>query len=197
MITQPKRETRDVSVIVEEELRRINAPQLRQEVRGLSAAMIAMGVLEIIAGVLAIGAPFFAGAFFVLLLGTAVLVSGVIQIIHGLSHNSTGRFVLGLISSAAGALVLAHPIFGLTFLTLALGIYLIASGIARLSVAGRSGWQIFSGILGIVLGALVLAGWPSTSAVIIGLFIGVNILVGGISAITMGSRLRRAAVTNP
>ncbi|MHB9155523.1 MAG: HdeD family acid-resistance protein [Endomicrobiales bacterium] len=188
------RETKqDTAVIVEEELRRINAPMLRQEVRGLSGSMMAMGVIEMIAGVLAISLPFFAGALFVVLLGTAVVISGIMQIVHSFSRRSTGLFIMGLIVAAAGALIIAHPLFGLAFLTLLVGGYLIASGIVRLSVSRGRGWDIAAGVIGVIAGILVLAGWPSSSAVVLGLLVGITILTSGIATFTMGSRLNKAA----
>ena len=190
MVTTTKE--RNTAAIVEEELRRINAPVVKDRLRNFATAMIALGVVEIIAGLLAISLPFFAGTLFTVFLGVSLAVAGIVQIVHSIGQRAWGRLVLGILAAAAGVIVVANPVASLAFLTLLAGIYLIASGIVRLAVSGGSGWDVFGGILGIVLGILILAGWPGTSLFTIGVFIGAYILVSGITSISIASRLRRA-----
>jgi uncharacterized membrane protein HdeD (DUF308 family) len=115
----------------------------------------------------------------------------VVQIISSVTRRSWSRFFLGLISLVAGALIIAHPLFNLAFLTLLLGAYFIGSGIARLFESRESSWMVASGILGILLGIIVLAGWPGTSAFTIGLLVGINVLAGGIATTVFGTKLQQ------
>lgn len=179
------------TMIVEEELKRINAPHLRREMRRLADAVMTLGIVEIAAGLCAIALPFITSAFFPVLLGAVLLIGGITHIVNAVVHASLGRMILGSVYVLAGALAIAHPILGLSFLTLLLGIYLLATGFTRLFMADAAGWDIAGGIAGILLGGMVLAGWPGTSLFTLGLIIGINLLFGGSATLSVGARLRR------
>jgi uncharacterized membrane protein HdeD (DUF308 family) len=43
------------------------------------------------------------------------------------------------------------------------------------------GWLMFNGITSLLLALVLIAGWPFSSAWLIGLFIGISLLIDGIS----------------
>jgi len=49
--------------------------------------------------------------------------------------------------------------------------------------AHRWGWALASGILDLVLAALIFSGWPSTAVWAIGLLVGVNMIYFGVSLV--------------
>lgn len=184
---------REPSTTVEQELKRINQSQIAKAVGTSGSVLIAAGIIEILFGLAALAASSLTGAIFALLMGTVILVSGVIELISSIARNSLGRFILGLISIIAGALVIAQPLYGLTFLGALIGIYLLATGIARLFGYGRKGWTRVGGVIGIILGIIVLAQLPAISAALIGVLVGINILIDGILTTSTGMELRRVA----
>jgi uncharacterized membrane protein HdeD (DUF308 family) len=55
------------------------------------------------------------------------------------------------------------------------------------------GWMLFSGIIDIVLGAMLFAGLPGTALWALGLLIGINMVFGGWSLIAMSLSARPQA----
>jgi uncharacterized membrane protein HdeD (DUF308 family) len=178
------------AVIVEEELRRINAPQLKQELRNLSGGIIALGVIEAIFGIMAIVLPYLTATFFVVLLGAVIAGAGFLQIVNAIVHRTATRFILGAVGVIGGGLVMANPLFGLSFLTTLIGLYLVGSGILRLFSRPRPGGELIAGIGGIVLGLLVWFGM--NSAVAVAWLVGLYLIASGFGTGQMGARLMAA-----
>ena len=124
MVTiQQQQQIKDSSVIVEQELKRLNANQLYAAVNNASSVLMALGISEAIFGIVAILLPVFSGALFLALLGGAVLISGVIEIVSGIAQGAGGRTTVGMITALAGLLVIGHPLFGFAFLGALVGLY--------------------------------------------------------------------------
>jgi uncharacterized membrane protein HdeD (DUF308 family) len=103
------------------------------------------------------------------------------------------RWALGLngaLSIAVGVVILVWPGISLYALTILFGAYTLATGIVAFASSlsgaakGERGWLVFSGLLGIVVGIVVLA-WPSISALallyVIGAYafaLGIIVVVG-------------------
>jgi uncharacterized membrane protein HdeD (DUF308 family) len=73
----------------------------------------------------------------------------------------------GLLAVAVGVVIIAWPGISLDALTILFGAYSLATGVVALTAAysspkGTRGWLVFSGLLGIVVGVLVLV-WPGIS----------------------------------
>ncbi len=100
------------------------------------------------------------------------------------------RWALGLngaLSVALGVLILAWPGISLFALTIVFGAYALATGVVGLVSAfsaekGERGWLIFSGLLGIAIGVMVLV-WPDISALALLYVIGAYGVALGILAI--------------
>jgi uncharacterized membrane protein HdeD (DUF308 family) len=97
--------------------------------------------------------------------------------------------VRGALSIALGVLILVWPGISLAALTIVVGAYALASGITEVAYAftaegkSRRGWFVFSGLLGIAFGVMVLA-WPAISSLALlyligGYAIGIGILAIG------------------
>ena len=100
----------------------------------------------------------------------------------------------------AGGVLLARPLSGAITLTLVLISFFIVGGVASIMVGishrselpGRWGWMVVSGIIDLVLSALIFAGLPSSAAWAIGLLVGINMLMAGAALIGMALRARDA-----
>jgi uncharacterized membrane protein HdeD (DUF308 family) len=100
----------------------------------------------------------------------------------------------GVLAIAVGVMILVWPGISVYALTIVFGAYALASGVVGLGLAFSSqakqerGWLIFSSLLGIAVGVMVLV-WPSISALallyVIGAYaVGLGILaVGGAFAL--------------
>lgn len=125
-----------------------------------------------------------------LLLGIVLLVGGVVVVISAFAAGSIGggllRVLLGLVLLAGGWYLMAHPAVGALAVTIIMAWYFIIAGIIRIITAMMErydgwGWSVAAGIVTLLLGILLTAGWPVTGYYAIGLFIGIDLILGGIS----------------
>jgi len=100
----------------------------------------------------------------------------------------------GLLSIAVGVVILVWPDISLFALTLLFGIYALATGVVGLvsafsgAVKEERGWLVFSSLLGIAVGVIVLV-WPDISALALLYVIGAYAVALGIIAIIGAFRL--------
>jgi uncharacterized membrane protein HdeD (DUF308 family) len=106
-------------------------------------------------------------------------------------------FWWSLISAAlaigAGIILLAKPAQGVLTLTIVIGAYFLAEGVAtimyalehRRELSERWSWMAFSGVLDILISAMIITGLPGSAEWAIGLLVGINLLFGGASLIGM------------
>jgi len=86
-------------------------------------------------------------------------------------------------------------------LTLLLIVFFIMEGVATIMYAldhrrdlpGRWGFMLASGIVDLVLAAIIYAGLPGTAAWAIGLMVGINMLFGGGALIGLALHARHVA----
>ena len=164
--------------------------------------LVGLGVLTVIAGFLAIGSPMVSGAGVSILIGIALVIAGVARTVGAFSAGSFGQgalaFVGGILTFVAGVILAGRPGLGLATLTLLLGGYLIVDGISGAVLAFHVrpekgwGWMLFSAVLGVLLGFLLLREWPLSGLWAIGTLVGVNLLFAGFSFISVGSAVRGA-----
>jgi uncharacterized membrane protein HdeD (DUF308 family) len=175
---------------------------LTEVVRRRSLWMEFLGVALLALGLLALVAVIAASVATVFLFGGLLLASGVLTIAATAAfwRTRSGGYamgmILGVLGVLAGILCFIRPGLSLGALTLALGAYFIASGIARLSAAMRHrlpgwGWGVGVGSVDLILGVLILASWPVSSLVVPGTLLGIQLIAAGIAAIVTGSAVRR------
>lgn len=161
------------------------------------------GIVLVVLGALAIIIPPIATLAVTILVGWLLLISGVLGLIMTFWMRSAPGFWWSLISAilgiVAGGLLVARPAVGAVSLTLVLIVYFVIEGVAsimfaiehRRALPGSWGWMLVSGIVDLVLSALIFAGLPSTAAWAIGLLVGINLIFGGISLAAMALSARR------
>jgi hypothetical protein len=97
-----------------------------------------------------------------------------------------------------GLVLLAWPVGGAVSLTLVLIVFFLIEGIAsimyalehRQQLSGRWGWMLASGIVDLILAAMIFAGLPGTAAWALGLLVGINMLFGGSALVAMALHAR-------
>jgi uncharacterized membrane protein HdeD (DUF308 family) len=105
---------------------------------------------------------------------------------------------IGFLYVIGGAAALWNPLLASTVLTLFLGIFLFVAGIFRIGLAMQMrsgshwGWVAASGVITLLLGAIIVLGWPVSSLYALGIFLGVDLVVAGISWLSMGLAFRSA-----
>jgi uncharacterized membrane protein HdeD (DUF308 family) len=165
--------------------------------------IVALGVVYVIVGVIALGSIVLATAVSVFLVGIMMVIAGVAEIINAFQIKTWGKFLLWLVLGAlyvfAGFVAFSNPLLTAVVLTLLLGAALVVSGIMRIILAfsmkeGTSwGWALLSGVVTLLLGLLILARWPISSLFVLGLFLGIDLVIAGASWIAIGLGLKQRA----
>lgn len=176
---------------------------ITSEVRSRAGWGIFMGIITAALGVLLIVYPLAAATVTTILVGSILVIAGVIDIVLALRSHTAGTFfgrlVLGIVYGLGGLLLLAFPLWGVAVLTVVLGVMLlIEAGFAtwlgfQMRPVSGWGWFIFDAAITLILGILILAGWPSSALWALGTLVGAAVLVRGITRIALSARMRRAA----
>ena len=159
-----------------------------------------LGAVMFICGLLAILLPLASSIAIVIVLAWLILFAGVAHLIFAFQSQSIGAFLwkllLGLVYGFAGIYMLMHPLLGVVSLTLVLAIFLLVEGVVEIALyfnirkVPNSGWVLFDGIITLILGLLVWANWPSASAWVIGVLVGISLMFSGISRFMLSLAIR-------
>jgi uncharacterized membrane protein HdeD (DUF308 family) len=162
---------------------------------------IAAAVLFIVSGIFAIIEPGVAALGVTLLVGWLLVVGAVFHFVAAFKGGGAKQVIfqvlIGILYAVGGLYFLTHPIMGPATLTLILAGIILAEGVIevisyfRLRREGASGWLLFNGIITLLLGGLVWFHWPSSTVWAIGILVGVNLLMTGISRLMFGLAVKR------
>ena len=188
-----------------------NGPDITQIQRALAQSLhehwvlyLVEGIVLLVLGALAIIIPPLASIAVTIVLGWLFLVSGVVGLVTTFWMRGAPGFWWALISAVLGIVVgvmlLASPLRALVPLTILLVAFFIIEGLTSIMFAlehkrelsGRWGWMLVSGIVDLILAAVIFAGLPGTAAWAIGLLVGINMIFGGSALIAMALHARTA-----
>ena len=174
--------------------------EVRHDVRQAGTLLIVVGVIGVIAGVLAIVYPDVTLLALALIAGINLLLLGVLGLVDAFSSDgdSTTRVlaaVLGVLGIIAGLVVMKRPGETLLVLVLVVGVWLGVDGVVdlvrALVVAGNRGIRVLAGLVDIALGGLILA-LPKLSLGTLAVLIGIAFVVRGAVSVLRGVQLRKA-----
>jgi uncharacterized membrane protein HdeD (DUF308 family) len=181
---------------------------LTQSIREHWVLFLIEGIVLLILGLLAIIIPPIATIAVTIFLGWLFLISGIVGLVTTFWARHAPGFWWSLLSAvlaiAAGIVLLGWPVPGAVSLTLLLIAFFIIEGVLSILYAfehkkeltGRWGWMLISGIIDLILAAIIWGGLPGTAAWALGLLVGINMLFGGSAMIAMALHARSAdAVT--
>jgi uncharacterized membrane protein HdeD (DUF308 family) len=180
------------------EIRRTLRHEL-EAIRGQWIWLLTLGIVLVVVGTLAIGAPLIASLATALTIGALLLVGGAAQLVGSFwTRDWSGffmMFLMGVLYIVVGLLFLEQPISALEALTLLLACSLIVSGIFRIvgSLMSRFpqwSWIFFGGVLNLLLGILIWRQWPVTGLWVIGLFVGIDMIFNGWTWVMLSLRLK-------
>lgn len=168
-----------------------------------SGTSLVLSIILIIFGLLAIALPMVSSIGVALVIGWMVIFAGIAQLVHAFQSTGVGPIVwkvlVALIYLVAGFSLIARPAAGVAGLTLVLGIFLFAEGIADVVAyfatrkSGSSPWMLLDGIITLVLGFLIWNRWPSSSLWVIGTFVGISMVMTGTTRLMMALAIRKLA----
>jgi uncharacterized membrane protein HdeD (DUF308 family) len=159
---------------------------------------IALGVLLVICGILALLMPAVAAIATALYFAWLLVFGGVFEIAYAVHTRREGGFgwklASGILTLLLGLAILVFPVAGAASLGLLVGAFLLVGGLSRVTYAFSArplpgwGWVLFDGLLSILLAILIAIGWPANSLAIIGLLTGFSLIATGIWRIVLAPR---------
>lgn len=164
-----------------------------------TAWTVILGVLMIIFGVIILGNTVVATAVSILVIGWIAIISGVVSLVGAFVNRAGSGLWLGLVSGVLllilGILILRNPVAGAFGLTVVLGIVFFARGITTLitgfTLPTGKALFIVSGIVSLILGLIVLFNLFTMTLTLLGILLGVELIVHGLTVVVVG-RPRRA-----
>jgi len=171
-----------------------------EEIRNSWGWFLVLGILLMLLGAACIIGDVTATFATVLFFGWLLLFSGIVALIHAFGTRNWSGFFLNFLSALfrgfTGYLLIRYPLVGAASLTLILASFFVVSGIFRAIAAGmmkfpRWGWAVFSGIVSVVLGVMLLAQMPLSTLWFIGFAIGVDLICDGASLIGFGTAIHQ------
>jgi len=161
---------------------------------------MALGVALVVLGTFAVGSAFIVTIGAVVLFGFLLLAGGAIQIVSsfwaGKWSGMLMHLLIGLLYGIVGFMIIDAPVANALLLTKLIAIFLIVSGIFRITAALVQrfpdwGWVLLNGGVTLLLGLMINRQWPASGTWVIGLFVGIEMIFNGWAWIMLSLGLRR------
>ncbi|WP_333793967.1 HdeD family acid-resistance protein [Hyphomicrobium sp.] len=159
-----------------------------------------LGLVFIAAGLFILGDVALATVISAVIIGFALLVAGVSEVIHAFSaphwRGFALRLLIGVLYGLCGVALIADPLAASLVLTLVFALALIVSGVMRIFQSFQY-WRwagsllLLSGLVGTLAGFVILAKWPVSGLWVLGTLVGIDLLLHGVWWIALGLQLRR------
>jgi uncharacterized membrane protein HdeD (DUF308 family) len=159
-----------------------------EAIRGNWGWILALGIVLIVVGTLAIAMPFAGSLASIVALSALLVVGGIAQLIGAFwTRDWSGFFLsllMGVLYLVVGAMFLRHPGEGMVAVTLLLACGFMIGGLFRIigSLLYRFphwGWVFLGGVISLLLGIYIYSQWPFDSFFIPGLFVGIDMIFTG------------------
>ncbi len=168
-------------------------------------ALTWLGIAFIVFGLLAIIFPLATTIAAKTFIGWLFIIAGALQMWQSFSIREWGGFLwnllIGTLYLVVGCWLAFDPFAGIIGLTVLLAITFIAQGVMEAAMANNLrpkngwGWMMFSGLIGILAGVLIISGLPSTAVWAVGLMVGINMISSGFAFLTLGSAAKALSDT--
>ena len=174
---------------------------LRGDIHSAANWSIALSVLMMFTGLLALAVPAMTGLAATLVFGWLLVFSGALHL--GYAWRASGakailwEIVIAVVYGAIGIYLLGRPVLGLAALTFALATYLVFEGILEFVLAfvlrplPGTGWLLVDGIVTLLLAALIAAGWPASSTWALGTIVAISMLFSGVTRLMLSTTVRK------
>lgn len=147
-----------------------------------------------------ISSSYYATVFSVVFFGFFLLAAGIVQIVQAfLASKWSGLFLsllVGILYAVTGVLAIARPEVTAVALTFWIAALCFAAGLFKMMASlilrfDQWGWVFFNGLVTFLLGLMIYSSWPLSGLWVIGLFIGVDLILSGLSWIALSLTGRR------
>jgi len=161
-----------------------------------------LGIFSVVLGALAVAASFLVTLTTMLIFGILLTMAGVAQLFHSFKFRTPDRNLeatSGVLYLTLGGLVIIDPVRGAIGLTFIVAILFLTRGGVQVAMAvtgrrwGRSpGWYLGSGLLNVLIAIFIFAVLPEAGTELIGMFVGVELLLGGLALLLSPKMIRQS-----
>jgi uncharacterized membrane protein HdeD (DUF308 family) len=176
-----------------------STPDVFKEATGLS---IGWSVVMIALGILAVVLPRAAGLGISVVIAWIIVLTGLAYLAYAFAAQGAGSFLwrvlIGIVYVFGGGYLAFHSGIAVESLTLVVAAVFFLEGVLeiaaffQLRTLSGSGWILFDGILALVLAYVIYRPWPSSSTWAIGIIVGINLIVSGITGLMYSVTVRKA-----
>jgi len=162
--------------------------------------LLTLGILMIVLGTIGFFQPMAYTVATVVFFGALMLVAGGTGIVSAFKlegwKGKTASILLAILFIATGALMLGHPILSGVSLTLVVAAFLFAAGVVKCWMGFAHteqrgwGWLVGNGVLSILLGILIFAGFPGSGLWVLGLFLAIELMFDGWGVVALAFAAR-------
>lgn len=176
---------------------------MRQDVEVLRSKwvwMLLAGIAMIAFGIFAAVNVMYATVASILVIGAMMIVAGITEIIHAFQVKTWKQSIIwtlvGVLYVISGFLAFLNPLLASAALTLFFACSVIAAGIFRIVTGFQIrqepnwGWLVAAGVLTLIVGLILLAGWPVNSLWILGFLLALDLTFHGVSLVMFALALR-------
>ncbi len=159
-----------------------------------------LGALLILLGIGIITLSSGTSLFSIILLGCFLLIAGIVQLIQAiLAHRWTGLFLalfLGILYIITGFLCVTKPATAAISITFWIAAFFLAIGLFKtlsswLLRFQEWKWVFANGVISFILGILITIDWPFSGLWVIGLFIGIDLILSGLSWMRLSMAVKK------
>lgn len=165
---------------------------------------ILWGVLLVVFGFIAIGAPFLAALAVIAVVAWLIVLAGIVHVAVAFHSHGAGsviwKLLVGLAYLVFGGYMLVHPVLSVASLTLVLAALFVIEGVLNIVLYFKmrplhgSIWVLVDGIITLLLGAMIYLQWPFSAIWAIGILAGVSMMISGFTRLALSSAVRRATI---
>jgi uncharacterized membrane protein HdeD (DUF308 family) len=176
---------------------------MTQDGRG-SGWAIALGIVLVLVGLVVLGNAMLATIVSIYFIGWAAVIGGVVLLVQAIVRRRSGGFwsmaLGGAVLLVLGVFVLRNPAIGLVSITVLAGALFLVTGVVRIAVAlpPEPRWLlVISGVISVLLGLWVLLNVTTASVLLLGILLGVQTLLEGVTVLVAGRQPAPATVSPP
>jgi len=162
---------------------------------------LGVGLLLELLGILAFAMPVLSTLAVDIMVGWLLFLGGIARVVTLLRARHWPGYwwslAAGVLTVIVGTMLVLRPLGGVLTLTMVLAVVFLVEGMSAIFAgldfrhhARNWGWLLFSGFVNLVLVFLIWSGWPGTAVWAIGMLVGINLIVTGLSLIMLSFAAR-------
>jgi uncharacterized membrane protein HdeD (DUF308 family) len=164
--------------------------------------VLLVGLLSVAVGITILFKPGDSLATLAVIIGIFILFDGILELAASIMHGTQNRgmvALLGALTSIVGVLLIRHPVQGIVFVALLIGLWLIVVGVIRFvaafEMAAHRGWNLIAGLIELIAGIVIVSN-PNIGYATLAVLVGISFIVNGVGMSALGwtmHSLRREA----